>query len=49
VNEQLTRDPRPRPMMHLNPAVKDLPSFTYEDFELRDYDPHPRIAAPIAV
>jgi len=49
VREQLARDPRPRPTMRLNPAVRDLFAFTYDDFELRDYDPHPRIAAPIAV
>ena len=49
VREQLARDPRPRPTMRLNPAVRDLFAFTYDDFELRDYEPHPRIAAPIAV
>ncbi len=49
VREQLTREPRPLPTMTLNPAVKDLFAFTYEDFELEGYDPHPKISAPIAV
>jgi thymidylate synthase len=35
--------------MHLNPAVDDLFAFTFEDFELRQYDPHPHIKAPVAV
>ena len=39
---QLTRDPRPLPKMKINPLVKDLFSFTFDDFELVDYDPHPR-------
>ncbi|MHC5023627.1 MAG: thymidylate synthase [Planctomycetota bacterium] len=47
--EQLTRDPRPRPTMHLNPDVTSIFDFRYEDFELRSYDPHPHIAAPVAV
>ncbi len=46
---QLSRAPRPLPVMHLNPAVDDLFAFRYEDFELRDYDPHPHIKAPVAV
>lgn len=47
--EQLTRIPRPLPRMHLNPSVKDLFAFHYEDFELTGYDPHPHIKAPVAV
>ena len=46
---QLSRDFRPLPQMHLNPAVKDIFSFRYEDFELRGYDPHPAIRAQVAV
>lgn len=49
VREQLTREPRPLPTMTLNPAVKDLFAFTYDDFKLEGYDPHPKISAPIAV
>ncbi len=47
--EQLTRTPRPLPTMRLNPAVTDLFAFTYDDFELIGYDPHPAIKAPVAV
>jgi thymidylate synthase len=46
---QLEREPLPLPQMHLNPDVKDLFSFRYEDFELVDYQHHPHIKAPIAV
>lgn len=49
VKEQLSRDVRPQPTMVLNPKIKDLFAFTYEDFTLEGYDPHPRIKAPIAV
>ena len=47
--EQLGRDPRPLPRMRLNPAIKNVHDFEFEDFELIDYDPHPSIKAPIAV
>jgi thymidylate synthase len=47
--EQLARAPRAFPRMRLNPAVKDVFAFRYEDFTLEDYDPHPAIKAPIAV
>ena len=46
---QLGREPRPLPTMKLNPAVTNIHSFRYEDFELAGYDPHPAIKAPIAV
>jgi len=48
-DEQLARSPRALPIMRLNPAVKDLFAFRYEDFTLEGYDPHPAIRAPIAV
>jgi thymidylate synthase len=47
--EQLTRTPRALPVMQLNPAVKDLFAFKYDDFTLVGYDPAPAIRAPIAV
>ncbi len=46
---QLSRDPRPLPKMILNPEVKSIFDFTYEDFTLLDYDPHPRIKGVVAV
>src|SRR5690606_28064151 len=47
--EQLTRTPKKLPTMQLNPAVKDLFAFRYEDFRLEDYTADPTIRAPIAV
>ena len=47
--EQLTREPRALPKMRINPEVKDLFAFCYEDFELVDYDPMPHIKAAISV
>jgi thymidylate synthase len=47
--EQLSREPRPLPVMRLDPAVTDLFAFRYADFSLEGYDPHPLIRAPIAV
>ena len=47
--EQLTRTPRALPKMQINPDVKDLFAFRYEDFELTDYDPMPHIKAAISV
>lgn len=46
---QLSREPRPLPKMWINPEVKDIFSFKYEDFKLLDYNPHPGIKAPISV
>jgi thymidylate synthase len=47
--EQITRTPRPLPAMWINPEVRDILAFTYEDFRLEAYDPWPAIKAPIAV
>ena len=49
VNLQLSRDPRPLPTVRINPDVKDIFAFQFEDFELLNYDPHPHIKAPVAV
>ena len=49
VKLQLTREPRPLPQMIINPDVKDIFSFQYEDFQLVNYDPHPHIAGVVAV
>jgi thymidylate synthase len=46
---QLTRDFRPLPTMHMNPAITNLFDFKYEDFELLNYDPHPHIKAAVAI
>ena len=49
VKLQLTREPRQLPRMVINPEVKDIFAFRYEDFELRDYNPHPHIKGAISV
>lgn len=49
VKEQLTRDPRPLPQMIINPEVKNIFEFKYEDFKIVNYNPHPHIKAPVAV
>ena len=49
VQLQLTREPRPLSHMHINPDVKSIFDFDYNDFELTDYDPHPHIAGVVAV
>ena len=46
---QLTRTPRPLPRMEINPAVRSIFDFNYEDFTLSGYDPHPHIKAEVAV
>ncbi len=48
VDEQLSREPRPLPTMKLNPEVKSVFDFRYEDFTLEGYDPHPTIKAPMS-
>lgn len=47
--EQLTRAPRPLPTLRLNPGVRDLFAFRYDDIAIEGYDPHPAIKAPVAV
>ena len=49
VDLQLSREPRPLPLMELNPAIRSIFDFKYEDFKLVGYDPHPSIKAPIAI
>lgn len=49
VREQLSRTPRPRPIMKINPQIKNIFDFKFEDFELTNYDPYPPIKAPIAI
>ena len=49
VKEQLSREPRSLPQMRLNPAVKEINDFRYEDFELVNYDPHPHIAGKVSI
>jgi thymidylate synthase len=46
---QLTREPRPLPKLEINPQIKNIHDFKFEDFQLAGYDPHPSIKAPIAV
>jgi thymidylate synthase len=47
--EQLTRAPRKLPTMWMNPEIKDLFAFTYDDFKLENYDPMPHIKAAVSV
>lgn len=49
VNLQLSREPRPLPVMKMNPDVKDIFGFRFEDFELSEYDPHPHIKGVVSV
>jgi thymidylate synthase len=47
--ELLSREPRPLPKLKLNPSVRDIDGFRFEDIEVVDYDPHPPIKALVAV
>jgi thymidylate synthase len=49
VKLQISREPRPLPTMRINPNVKDIFGFVYEDFSLENYDPHPHIKGEVAV
>jgi thymidylate synthase len=49
VKQQLSREAKDLPIMKINPHVKDIFSFKYDDFEILNYDPHPLIKAPVAV
>lgn len=49
VDLQLSREPRPAPQLHLNAEVENIDDFAYADFGFSGYDPHPAIAAPVAV
>ena len=49
VNEQLKREPKELPTMHINSNVKNIFDFKFEDFKLSDYDPYPLIKAPVAI
>lgn len=49
VNEQLSREPKPLPIMRLNPEIKNIDDFKFDDFTLFGYDPHPAIKAPISI
>ena len=49
VKQQLSREAKDLPIMKINPHIKDIFSFKYDDFEILNYDPHPLIKAPVAV
>lgn len=49
VKLQLTREPRPLPILKINPEVKDIFDFTYNDFSIEGYDPHPHIKGKVAI